>query len=276
VVPDDVLLEGLVAANADGIGRLGSGARANLGEWRKKVRLQQVAFEMGKVLTKKWKEERGEGIPTHRLFPQMLEAATRFIEERVEPIDGREKQDVAINPYFGNAIAMIMNAMEVVDGGGKSQEVPVVAKGPAGIRSTRTVDFWTGKKADWENVKKCHLNAIVFDSEWERDAAKVLDADERVKSWVKNDRLGLVVPYRKDGGARSYLPDFLVELVNGEKLIIEIKGQLGEALVKKAAAERWCRAVTNEGSYGKWTYYLCREPKELGDVLKEHSAKSIV
>ncbi|MHB8257129.1 MAG: BPTD_3080 family restriction endonuclease [Acidiferrobacterales bacterium] len=265
-VPDDVLLRGLTAQD----GRLiafgpGAAVRVNLEAWRKGVRTQQVAFELAKVLTEKWKADRGDSIPVHRLFPQMLEAATRFIDQHVEPIKTRAKQDLALNPYFGKAIAMLFNAMEPVDKGGASQEKAILAPGAAATRSTRFVDFHTGKAL--HDVEKCHLSAAVFDSDWERQAAELLGTHATVEAWVKNDRLGLVVPYRKDGVSRKYLPDFVVELKNGDRLLIEIKGQIGDAMIKRAAAERWCRAVTNDGRFGRWDYCLCFGAGELGGIL---------
>lgn len=261
-VPDDVLLKGLATQDGRLIGYgPGAAVRVNLEEWRKGIRIQQVAFDLAKVLTEKWKADRGESIPVHRLFPQMLDAATHFIDEHVEPLKSRTKQDLAINPYFGKAIAMLVNAMEAVDGGGASQERPVLAPGAAAIRSTRTVDFRTGK--DLHEVEKCHLNAAVFDSDWERQAAELLGKHPAVEAWVKNDRLGLVIPYRKDGSAKKYLPDFIVRLKGGDYLLVEIKGQIGDAMIKKAAAERWCRAVTNDGRFGRWEYHLCFSVSEL-------------
>jgi type III restriction enzyme len=205
VVPDETLLRALVAADGN-LMRYAPGdpARLNLDEWRKGVRLQQVAFDLAKVLTIKWKEDRGDSIPTHRLFPQMLDAATRFINTRVECAGTRQKQDMAINPYFGQALALLVNAMDVVDDGGASQERPIIARGASGIRTTATVNFHTGKAIDEEHVNKWHLNAAVFDSDWERQAAEILDKHEKVRAWVKNDRLGLVIPYRKDGVARKF------------------------------------------------------------------------
>jgi type III restriction enzyme len=265
-VPDDILLRGLTAPD----GRLiaygpGAPVRISLEAWRRGVRVQQVAFELAKVLVRKWQEDRGTAIPVHRLFPQMLDTANKFIDEHVTPIKSRAKQDLAINPYFGKAIAMLVNALETVDGGGVSQERAVFAPGAAGVRSTRMVNFHTGKTL--HDVQRCHLNAAVFDSEWERQSAEMLGSHPAVAAWVKNDRLGLVVPYRKEGTLRKYLPDFLVELKNGDHLIVEIKGQVGDAAIKKAAAERWCRAVSNDGRYGKWAYRLCFGAEELRHVL---------
>jgi type III restriction enzyme len=108
----------------------------------------------------------------------------------------RSKQDLAINPYFGKAIAMLVNAMETVDGGGASREKAVFVPGAAGVRSTRIVNFHTGKEL--HDVQRCHLNAAVFDSDWERQAAELLGSQPAVAAWFKNDRLGLVIPYRKE------------------------------------------------------------------------------
>ena len=269
-VPDDVLLRGLTAQD----GRLiaygpGAAVRVNLEVWRQGVRIQQVAFELAKVLSQKWGADRGESIPGHRLFPQMLDAATRFIDEHVEPLKTRTKQDLAINPYFSKAVAMLFNAMEALDGGGVSQEKPILAPGAASTRSTRVVNFHTGKEL--HDVERCHLNAAVFDSDWERRAAELLGFHPIVDAWVKNDRLGLVIPYRKDGALRKYLPDFVVDLQGEDRLLVEIKGQIGDAMIKKAAAERWCRAVTNDGRFGTWIYRLCFGAEELKRVLDELS-----
>lgn len=100
-----------------------------------------------------------------------------------------------------------------------------------------------------------------------RQAAELLGSHPAVAAWVKSDRLGLVIPYRKEGTPRKYLPDFIVELEAGGHLIIEINGQVGNALIKKAAAERWCRAVTNDGRFGVWKYHLCFGQADLEAVL---------
>jgi type III restriction enzyme len=219
-------------------------------------------------LVGKWQEDRGNAIPVHRLFPQMLDTVNRFIDEHVTPVKTRTKQDLAINPYFGKAIAMLVNEMETVDGGGANRERAVFAPGASGVRSTRIVNFHTGKEL--HDVQRCHLNAAVFDSDWERQAAEILDKHDKVRAWVKNDRLGLVIPYRKDGVARKYFPDFVVEMTDGGFLIVEIKGQEGDAAIKKAAGERWCKAVTNDGRFGSWAYKICWGANDIIEVLTAH------
>jgi type III restriction enzyme len=178
---------------------------------------------------------------------------------------------VALNPYFQKAVGLLLDAVQAVDESGKARERPVVAPGSAGERSTRYVEFYTGRQP-WP-AQKCHLNAIVADTKtWEQAAATALDAHIRVKRWVKNDHLGFVVPYRKDGLRRKYLPDFLVELTDGRRLIVEVKGELGDAEIKAAAAYRWCEAVNNDGRYGAWSYRMVRHPADLLKILDEVAA----
>ena len=196
-----------------------------------------------------------------------------FLSTKLDCRGDRVAQDAAVNPYFQRAVAMIYDALDAVDLSGASQERPIIAAGLAGMRSTRYVEFSTGRQPS--PVQKCHLNACVYDTKtWEQAAAFALDTNPRVRRWVKNDHLGFVVPYRKDGIRRNYLPDFIVELFDAQFLVVEIKGQLGDAEIKAAAAQRWCAAVNNDGRFGQWTYHLVRHPGDLGKILDQQPAVS--
>jgi type III restriction enzyme len=238
----------------------------NLDQWRARVRVQQVAFSLAKVLAQQWKQERGDAIPMHRLFPQLLAYAQQYLQTKLDCRGNRAPQDVALNPYFQQAVGILFDAMRAVDESGKTLERPVIAPGVAGMRSSKYIDFHTGRHP-WP-VQKCHLNAMVADTRtWEQAAATALDAHPGVARWVKNDHLGFVVPYRKDGTRRHYLPDFIVELTNGERLIVEIKGQPGDSEIKAAAAHRWCNAVNNDGRFGRWGYHVVHQPANLLALL---------
>ena len=56
--------------------------------------------------------------------------------------------------------------------------------------------------------------------------------------------------------------------MNGERLVVEIKGQPGDAEIKAAAAQRWCRAVNNDGRFGTWSYHLVTHPATLTKLLE--------
>ena len=119
-------------------------------------------------------------------------------------------------------------------------------------------------------MEKCHLNLCVADTgQWEQSAAYCLDVHPGVAAWVKNDHVGLQIRYRKAGRSHNYIPDFLVRLNGGQMLILEVKGQLGDALIKGNAAERWVKAVNREKRYSQWSYHLVRHPADVMALLDE-------
>ena len=69
------------------------------------------------------------------------------------------------------------------------------------------------------------MNQCVVDSSWEYTHARELDKNKEVLSWVKNDHLGFNIDYMDEKGKmRNYTPDFIVNLSNGDRLILEVKG----------------------------------------------------
>jgi type III restriction enzyme len=127
--------------------------------------------------------------------------------------------------------------------------------------STIYVNFNTSKKNRWEtDSRRCHINWVILDSDWEAEFCRVAESHPRVRAYVKNHNLGLEVPYRYGSETRSYLPDFIVMVDDGHEdplhLIVEIKGYRREdAKDKKAAMETyWIPGVNNLGHYGRWSF----------------------
>ena len=132
---------------------------------------------------------------------------------------------------------------------------------PAG--STVHVNFTTSKTDRWEtNPKKCHINWVILDSDWEAEFCRVAEAHPQVMAYVKNHNLGLEVPYRYGSETRTYIPDFIVQIDDGHgrddplNLIVEIKGYRREdAKEKKSTMENyWVPGVNNHGQYGRWAF----------------------
>lgn len=120
----------------------------------------------------------------------------------------------------------------------------------------------------WGAVAKCHLNLCVADTQqWEQSAAYCLDVHPAVAAWVKNDHLGLQIRYRKGNRSHHYLPDFVARLTDGRYLLIEVKGELGDAEIKQGAARRWCAGVNRHGGFGAWSYHLLRHPADLMQIM---------
>jgi type III restriction enzyme len=129
---------------------------------------------------------------------------------------------------------------------------------PAG--STNYVNFNTSRDV-WEtDARRCHVNYVVTDSEWESEFCRVAESHPQVRAYVKNHNLGLEVPYLLGPENHRYIPDFIVQIDDGQEdplnLIIEIKGYRGEdAKVKKTTMEvYWIPGVNNLGQYGRWSF----------------------
>ena len=126
------------------------------------------------------------------------------------------------------------------------------------VRSTSEMMPW-GTRADksklYSDPKKCHLNIAVCDSDLEHKVARTLDRHRNVKAWVKNDRehTGFRVRYVHKGITRDYIPDFIVHLEDGRKVIVEAKGIAeDEAASKQRHLDCWIQAVNNERRWGNW------------------------
>lgn len=129
--------------------------------------------------------------------------------------------------------------------------------------STAHVRFNTSKTLRWEtDARRCHLNWVVLDSDWEAEFCRVAEAHPRVRAYVKNHNLGLEVPYRYGSETRKYLPDFIVLVDDGHgendllHLIVEIKGyQREDAKEKKSTMETyWVPGVNHLGTHGRWAF----------------------
>jgi type III restriction enzyme len=127
--------------------------------------------------------------------------------------------------------------------------------------STIHVNFNTSKKDRWEaDARRCHINWVILDSDWEAEFCRVAESHPRVKAYAKNHNLGLEVPYRYGSETRAYRPDFIVLVDDGYEdplhLIVEIKGYRREdAKDKKSTMETyWVPGVNNNGQYGRWAF----------------------
>ncbi len=127
--------------------------------------------------------------------------------------------------------------------------------------STRFVNFTTSKLTRWKTAPdKCHINWVIFDSEWEAEFCRVAEAHPNVRAYVKNHNLGLEVPYLFGSIPRKYIPDFIVQVDDGREdplnLVVEIKGYRGEDAKEKANTMRayWVPGVNNLGKYGRWAF----------------------
>ena len=145
--------------------------------------------------------------------------------------------------------------------------------------STAHVNFNTSRTLRWEtDSRRCHVNWVVLDSDWEAEFCRVAEKHPLVRAYVKNHNLGLEVPYRFGSENRKYRPDFVVLVDDGRgdsdllHLVVEIKGYRREdAKEKKATMDTyWIPGVNHLGSYGRWAF---AEFTELYQIEPDLEAK---
>jgi len=143
--------------------------------------------------------------------------------------------------------------------------------------STIHVNFNTSKTDRWEtDARRCHVNWVILDSDWEAEFCRVAEAHPQVKSYIKNHNLGLEVPYSFGSQTRTYIPDFIVCVDDGQgekdllNLIVEIKGYRREdAKEKKSTMENyWLHGVNNNGHYGRWAFAELTEVYQIESDFK--------
>lgn len=138
------------------------------------------------------------------------------------------------------------------------------------IGSTRHMRTWyTTKRC--QPAQKSQISHVMVDSTWEAHVANWLESSSRVTAYAKNDHLGFQVHYLWNGSMRRYVPDFLVRLVNGRTLVLEIKGvDSSQNKAKRAALDAWVRGVNAQGGFGIWCWDVLFDMSKVDDVVGSH------
>ncbi len=226
-------------------------------------RLQRTEFEIAARITDDLKF--GDEVGRRIMFPQVAAIVHHFVDERVDVIGDGQKEELALEQYRSLVESRLTEAIRPADEEGERPLLPVLDD-LAPIGSTAITPFMTTKPC--VPALRSHLSHAVVDSGWERTVARALDESPRVRAWVKNERLGLTVPYRHGGTMHQHVPDFVVEVTDGSFLLIEVKGQEREQdRSKEAGARRWVSAVNHWGRLGRWRYAKIHSPHQLEAVL---------
>ncbi len=127
--------------------------------------------------------------------------------------------------------------------------------------STADVDFHTTKTNRWQtDARKCHVNWAICDSNWEAEFCRIAESHPRVLAYVKNQGMGLGIPYRMGGAMHRYVPDFILRIDDGVddplSLVVEVKGFRGEDAKIKAETMRsyWVPGVNRLKDFGRWDF----------------------
>ena len=224
------------------------------------VRPSQVVYELtSHLLLTKFRDANNE--PQLHLFGQLKRIAREWLENYLVCKGGTYAAQLRYKMLADMACERIMAAITRSNLGQRPIKAVLDSYNPVG--STRYVNFNTSKLDRWQtDSRRCQINWVVLDSDWEGEFCRVAEAHPRVKAYVKNHNLGLEVPYRYGSELRKYIPDFIVLVDDGHgeddllHLIVEIKGYRREdAKEKKNTMEvYWVPGVNNLQQYGRWAF----------------------
>lgn len=144
------------------------------------------------------------------------------------------------------------------------------------IGSTRMMRTWYSTKPIIETVKS-QISYAVADSTWEAYTTQILENRFEVAAYAKNDHLGFQVYYLWRGSRRKFVPDYLITLANGKRMVLEIKGEDSDQnRAKRLALDAWVRAVNSRGGFGVWCWDVVKgEPARVDDVIIHHAQSAL-
>lgn len=223
------------------------------------MRRSTILFHLAKYLLYQKYRDPGEAPKLH-LFGQLKAVTRQWLDGGyLRCTGGTYPAQLLYQEIADMACERIKAAITLTLAGDNPVKAILDAYNPTG--STRYVNFTSSKETRWKtDARKSHVNWVICDSDWESEFCRVAESHPRVRSYVKNQNLGLEVPYLMAATPRRYIPDFLVQIDDGRddplNLIVEIKGYRGENAKEKANTMRsyWVPGVNNLKKFGRWNF----------------------
>ncbi|HMR31508.1 MAG TPA: DEAD/DEAH box helicase family protein [Geminicoccaceae bacterium] len=228
------------------------------------VRLSTVLFVLTKRLIMTKLRDPGEAPKLH-LFGQVKRICREWLDNHLRCSGGTFPAQLLYQEIADNAANRIMAA--ITRSFEDRKPIKAILDPYNATGSTAHVNFTTSKALRWKtDARKCHVNWVVCDSDWEAELCRVVEGHPRVLAYVKNQGLGFEVPYLFGSTPRRYLPDFIVRVDDGRiatdgtpdplSLVVETKGFRGEDAKDKAETMRayWVPGVNNLQKFGRWAF----------------------
>jgi type III restriction enzyme len=238
------------------------------------LRASTVLFHLTKrLIYTKWRDAGEE--PKLALFGQLKRIAKHWLDQCLVCKGGTYPAQLLYQELADMACERITAAITRAEIDRRPIKAVLDPYNPTG--STRHVQFTTSKTFRWQtDPRRCHINWVILDSDWEAEFCRVAESHPRVRAYVKNHNLGFEVPYQFGSQSRQYRPDFIVLVDDGRgesdplHLVVEIKGYRREdAKEKKAAMETyWVPGVNRNGAYGRWAFAELTEAYKIESDFK--------
>jgi len=263
--------------------QLGQPTAAGPGEWVEHNRdvyyasthLQKIEFELAAQLVERYAGDTSTSpdstavkryVARHQLFPQMYRIVHQYVSTKID-FRGVDPRELGLKKYFDRVRERLAAAIQPDETQGELPLLPLL---------NRYKKEGTSAEVNFKTVRHCwatersHINQMPTDTTtWESAVHTRLEHDPHVECYVRNEGLGFTIPYEFQDQNLFYEPDFIVRLVDGRLLVLEVKGyETEETRAKHQAARRWCDAVNHWGQMGRWEFAVCRDPQGLEILLK--------
>ena len=227
------------------------------------VRPSAISFHLAKrLLYTRFRDP--DGSAKMHLFYPLQRIARRWLDEGYLVCTGGTKPAMVATflEICEQACVRIDGAISSGTIGGAPDDFRALLDPYTPTGSSRFVAFNTTKAVYGTRADRCHVNAVVLDSDWEAEFARVAEDHPRVLAYVKNQGMQFEVPYMDGSTPRRYRPDFILRIDDGRgaddplNLVVEIKGyRRGDAQLKaNVMHQRWVPGVNRLGAYGRWAF----------------------
>jgi type III restriction enzyme len=223
------------------------------------IRQSTILFHLARhLLYTKYRDPGQE--PKLHLFGQLKRIARQWLDGGyLRCTGGTTPAQLLYQEIADMACERIKAAITAATVGDRPIKTILDAYNPTG--SSVHINFTTSKATRWQtDPRRCHINWVVCDSDWEAEFCRVAERHPRVRAYVKNQGLGLEIPYLYKGLPRQYMPDFIVQIDDGRpdwlNLVVEIKGLRGEDAKDKAntISTYWVPGVNQLQTFGRWAF----------------------
>ena len=135
------------------------------------------------VMTK-WRD--ADGDPQLHLFGQLKRIVREWLDGHLVCKGGTYPAQLKYTTLADMASERITHAITRAYVGERPVTAVLDPYNPTG--STAHVNFTTSRTNRWEtDARRCHVNWVILDSDWEAELCRVVEAHPRVKAYVKNE-----------------------------------------------------------------------------------------
>lgn len=236
------------------------------------LRDSQVIYYFAHLMIREYYTSQEHGQQFQK-FPDIKRIVGTWYNEQLEIIGGDGSAEQKRLVMLWNYKAVLASIMEGVhQANADHEEISAVLNyyNPEGS----TVHVFRPTNRPVYPTLKSHVNYVIAeDNSWQQIAAQTLDAMDCVEAWVRNQYLGLRIPYTVGDENKEYQPTFIVK-VKDVYLIVECEDFDGDKSGNKEAKRHylkdyWIPAANNLKTFGKWDLLEVRDIDKLENLIND-------